>query len=146
MNETKRFWAKVDRQGADGCWLWKGYRGRDGYGRININGTQVVAHRWAYEDAIVPIPAGLQIDHLCRVRACVNPGHLEPVTQRENILRGVGYFAINAQKTHCKHGHEFTESNTYTWHEEGGGAHRACVQCRRTRKQKMQITLKEESE
>src|SRR6266496_2265386 len=88
-----RFWAKVDRSGGSrACWLWTGKTGRDGYGRIGLGGrgalVRVRAHRFAYELLIGPIPDGLQIDHLCRVRHCVNPAHLEPVTQRENILRG----------------------------------------------------------
>lgn len=71
-----------------------------------------MAHRMAYEELVGPIADGLQIDHLCRVRCCVNPAHLEPVTQAENIRRGVSPTAANRRKTHCKHGHEFTTENT----------------------------------
>ncbi|TDD77726.1 HNH endonuclease [Actinomadura rubrisoli] len=73
----------------------------------------VVVHRFVYESLVGPIPEGLVLDHLCRVRACCNPAHLEPVTDRVNILRGASITAANARKTHCDHGHEFTSQNTY---------------------------------
>ncbi len=105
----ERFWARVNVH-PDGCWLWTGgIKGGTGYG--SFDGESV--HRVAYELLRGPIPRGLEIDHLCRVRRCVNPGHLEPVTHRENGLRGVGVAAKHARKTHCLHGHEFTEANTY---------------------------------
>lgn len=84
------------------------------------------AHRVAFELIRGCIPNGLVLDHLCRNRGCVNPDHLEPVTFRENIMRGVGYTAQQARKTHCRHGHEFTVENTYVW--RGG---RICRTCRR---------------
>ena len=96
-----RFWAKVDRGGPDECWLWTAHIDRDGYGRFE----RIGAHRWAYEFAIGPIPDGMQIDHLCRVRRCVNPAHLETVTLAENVLRGQGVTAQQARQTHCKRGH-----------------------------------------
>jgi hypothetical protein len=82
-----------------------------------------MAHRVAYELVIGQIPAGLELDHLCRNVVCVNPAHLEPVTRAENMRRR------SAAQTHCKHGHEFTPENTYYyWH---GGRHRACRACGR---------------
>ncbi len=83
----ERFWAKVDRSGE--CWLWTGNVYRDGYGQFYVERRQVRAHRWAYESEVGPIPEGLVLDHLCRVRLCVRPSHLEPVTNRENLLRGI---------------------------------------------------------
>src|SRR5687768_9248591 len=109
--------------GPDECWEWPGFRDRDGYGRLywpTINTR--AAHRVAYELFVGPIPEGLQLDHLCRNRACVNPRHLEPVTQAENARRG----AI-AQKTHCANGHPFDGDNTY-WRSSG---HRTCRACNR---------------
>jgi hypothetical protein len=97
----------------DGCWLWTGYSDAKGYGRLNFNGRPQKAHRAVYEALVGPIPDGLQLDHLCRVRGCVNPAHLEPVTLAENVRRGlVG--SINRQKTHCPRGHEYTVETTYT--------------------------------
>lgn len=95
------------------CVEWTATTGTDGYGRFHDGDRQVVAHRWAYEHWIGPIPDGLVTDHLCRNRRCVNPYHLEPVTNKENILRGLSPWALRSAQTHCKYGHEFTEQNTY---------------------------------
>ncbi len=83
----QRFWAKVSK--TDECWLWTGSK-NDGYGKFRpvANQRPVLAHRYAYELLVGPIPRDLTLDHLCRVHSCVNPEHLEPVTRRENILRG----------------------------------------------------------
>jgi len=81
-----------------------------------------------YEALIGPIPEGLVIDHLCRVRNCVNPAHMEPVTNTENVLRGTGPTAVNAQKTHCKHGHPLTPDNLVKRTDR-----RECMECRRIR-------------
>ena len=84
--------------------------------------------RVAYEMVVGPIPDGLQIDHLCRVRNCVNPDHLEPVTPRENTMRGYSIQAQNARKTHCIHGHPF-EGNTYARPD----GNRECAVCKKAR-------------
>lgn len=106
-----RFWAKVNK--TDSCWLWTGAIVR-GYGVFTpvIPGPLLRAHRYSYELLVGPIPDGLQIDHLCRTPLCVNPAHLEPVTPRENTLRGNTFQAKNLAKTHCVNGHEFTPENT----------------------------------
>lgn len=111
-----------------GCWEWTGTKDR-GYGYVAHNGKTTQAHRAVYEELVGPIPSGLQIDHLCRNRSCVNPKHLELVTQRVNILRGEGLTAQNARKTHCAKGHEFSTANTY--HRKSNGV-RECAACRRT--------------
>lgn len=104
----------------NGCWLWIGHRYTNGYGAITHNGRQVLVHRWSYEHHVGPIPAGLQIDHLCRNRACANPGHLEPVTALENTRR--------AMRSKCVNGHQFSAENTYMH-----GGKRYCRTCRRER-------------
>jgi hypothetical protein len=92
-----------------GCWEWVGHLTPQGYGSLGRR----LAHRLVYEVAVGPIPAGLQLDHLCRNRRCVNPDHLEPVTSRENTLRGSGLPAQRVLVTHCPRGHAYTDENTY---------------------------------
>ena len=84
MSTWDRFWARVD---VGLCWEWTGSNDR-GYGMFRLDGRTVRAHRWAWETLVGPIPRGLHLDHLCRNPPCVNPDHLEPVTQPENIRRG----------------------------------------------------------
>ena len=99
------------------------------------------AHRWSYEYFVGSIPKDLTIDHLCRNTLCVNPKHLDPVTRKENILRGEGFAARNARKTHCIYGHEFTKLNTYL-QRENGGVWRKCRKCRRNIHRKYYQKLK----
>ena len=130
---VERFWPKVEftgpvpehRPDLGSCWLWTGGKNSEGYGRFYDGTREVQAHRFAYEFCIGPIPNGLTIDHLCRTHNCVEPLHLEPVTGRENLLRGMGAGAINARKTHCHRGHEFTVANTRL-SEKGWRYCRAC--------------------
>jgi hypothetical protein len=124
-------WSRIDKSGAGGCWLWQGATNRDGYGLTKPRGDKLrVAHRVIYEMLVGPIPDGLQLDHLCRVRACVNPEHLEPVTCRENLWRGPETMTrLLGSKTHCKYGHEFSEDNTARTLQ----GHRVCITCRRRR-------------
>jgi len=97
-----------------GCWVWDGRLSNHGYGVLAIgHGRTAYAHRTAYEIFRGAIQEGLQIDHLCGVRCCVNPDHLEAVTSTENKARGQSRNAINKRKTECKYGHPFNQWNTY---------------------------------
>jgi len=116
-----------------GCWQWLGAAYGYGYGSIRRHGKTVGVHRFVYEELVGPIAPGMQIDHLCRNRRCVNPSHLEPVTPQVNVLRGRGAGAQNRDKTHCKRGHEFTEENTRHHNRSGGGSARTCIACQRIR-------------
>jgi len=129
---VNRFWSKVKK--TETCWLWSAGKSK-GYGQFFYSpfaGKEfnTRAHIFAYEILIGDIPEGLQLDHLCRVRHCVNPMHLEPVTQKENILRGISVSALNARKTHCKRGHEFTDENTSKLKTK---TVRKCITCRKDR-------------
>lgn len=127
MTQSDRFWSKVEA--TEGCWPWHGSLLKKGYGLFSLGGRAAgatLAHIFAYREAYGAVPVGLQLDHTCRNRACVNPHHLEPVTAQVNVLRGVGRAAVNAKKTHCIHGHEFTPENT--GRQTNG---RMCMTCRR---------------
>ena len=121
----ERFWSKVEI-GEGGCWRWTGDNKNGGYGMFAFDGRKQFAHRVAYKVLQGPIGDGLVIDHLCRVPCCVNPSHLEVVTHKVNILRGVGVTALNAVKTHCPKGHEYSIENT--GHYNGW---RYCILCQR---------------
>lgn len=113
----------------NGCIEWTAYVGENGYGRFYVDGRGALAHRWSYQFHVGPIPDGLVIDHLCRNTRCVNPDHLEPVTNAENVLRGMGPLAAAARGqavTHCPDGHPYDEANTYV-----GGHGRTCLTCKR---------------
>lgn len=120
---------RVER--TESCWLWRGCTQANGYGFLKVGGRagkRIYAHRLAYELFKSSIPDGLEIDHLCRVRHCVNPDHLEPVTRSQNVRRGIGPAMLgnlNGSKTHCKRGHLFDARNT-RWRPTGGRDCRAC--------------------
>lgn len=117
-----RFMRFVDKDHPGGCWVWAGTKTPKGYGHFGNKHGVVIAHRWSYEYHVGPIPDGLEIDHLCSNRACVNPAHLEVVTHAENNRRTV---ARRGPRTHCSKGHALTDDNVYVFKT---GA-RACKIC-----------------
>lgn len=118
---------------ANGCWLWMGSKTRKGYGMVSWLAKNRAVHRFAYLHLVGPVPDGLQLDHICRVRHCMNPSHLEPVTAMENTYRGESFAAVNASKTHCPSGHEYTPENTYS---RPGSRARYCRTCHNTHSRK----------
>ncbi len=128
MSKTtaERFWSKVDK--TESCWNWIAGKDSKGYGSFWLAPTMRVAHRISYEMARGDIPIGLELDHLCRNRGCVNPDHLEPVTHYVNVLRApLAVGTLNSAKTHCPAGHEYTPENT----SFGGRGGRVCKECKR---------------
>lgn len=117
----------------DGCWEWRGYIRKDGYGGVSKGGRWMLAHRASYELFRGPIPEGMGLDHLCRVRSCVHPNHLEAVSQRENVLRSpVAPAAVNAHKTHCHKGHPLEGDNVYlNQRSDRPSPSRICKTCRK---------------
>lgn len=130
MNVLDRFFNKIEVD-ANGCWLWIAYLDRDGYGRFrDAKSKKVYAHRFSYEYFCGLIQEGMVIDHICRVRNCVNPKHLRCVSVRDNVLKNSrSKQALNKVKTVCKNGHSFNSENTGT--DKRGD--RYCKQCARDR-------------
>jgi hypothetical protein len=145
--KKKPFWDWVNKNGPvpelrpdlGPCWLWLGHRDkRLGYGKYSVyspekhaqglsHSISYKAHRYAWELVNGPIPGGVEPDHLCFVRNCVNPSHIELVTHRENILRGTGIIAVHVRKTHCPKGHAYDAIDP----TRGNGRWRVCTTCKR---------------
>lgn len=125
---AQRFWQNVIpwQLVAKGCWTWQGGTMPSGYGRMNYKRTHVLAHRVAYELIVGPVPVGLQLDHLCRHRNCVNPAHLEPVTQSVNLRRGDMF---HRRKTHCIKGHPYSGENLVIVNRGTTTEERRCRKC-----------------
>lgn len=127
--EDVRFWSKVRVGELSGCWEWTAAKDKDGYGLFrSASGKMVRAHRWAYSYCVRTLLNEERGDHLCRNHRCVNPHHIDPTSNKENILRGIGIPANNARKTHCKNGHPLSGSNLRI---QSDGKKRLCVACYR---------------
>ena len=136
LTPEERFWAKVNKNGPapeyklelGPCWLWT--RGtKEGYGAFHLDGKICSAHILAYRWLVGEVPDGCELDHLCRVRRCCRPDHLEPVSHLINVHRGISPWAVNAAKTHCPQGHEYNDENTYI----SPDGERTCRICARER-------------
>lgn len=141
---VERFWNKVNKNGPfpdfsdplirvsefDGnCWSWTGKIGRGGYARFYLDGHETGAHRFSLKLVGIDLLSQEVPDHLCRNHGCVRPNHLQPVSTRENILRGAALAACNAVKTHCMRGHEFDAVNTRHYVNAWGNPARGCRKC-----------------
>lgn len=126
MSVMDRFFSKV-AIGPGACWIWKAHTDAKGYGRFKVAGKSWLAYRWLYTQLIEEPAEGITLDHLCAVKACVNPAHLQPVTNKVNVLRGTGPTAVNASKTHCPRGHGYDRVAK----RKDGSSFRYCSSCRR---------------
>jgi hypothetical protein len=124
-------WDRIEKysepEPMSGCLLWIGCLSDSGYALLRVKGKNKRVHRLLWEAERGVLPSSLTLDHLCRVRSCINIRHLEPVSARENTLRGICRSAVNSRKTHCHRGHEFTPENTRI----EGLRLRRCRQCRK---------------
>lgn len=129
-----RIGSKIRENGE--CWEWTACTDRNGYGRVGWLGSVRYAHRVVYELIVGEIPDGLELDHVCRVRGCVNPDHLEPVTRAENVRRGdrFAYGSHERSRTHCPHGHPLDGRRS--------GGYRYCKTCARDRARKKRESLR----
>lgn len=133
-----RFWNKVRRE-INGCWIWTATR-TSGYGQFAFGGRLGQSHRVAYSELVGPIPEGMVCDHLCMEVACVNPAHIEIVTQGENVKRGFAGLQLPREpRTHCAVGHALDEDNLYVYPT----GYRDCRECRRRRSRKQKRKIKE---
>jgi hypothetical protein len=140
--EHERFWYKVNKTST--CWLWTAYIRKDGYADFRLHGKQL-AHRVSWQTINGPVPENHVLDHLCRKRSCVNPAHLEPVTQKENTMRGEGSAAGFSNRTHCDNNHEFNEANT-SYRSDKKSPARRCSECQRIQSRKKYALRKVKNE
>lgn len=130
----RRVFSKVNKFGplwnGTHCWIWCGCLSDTGYGSFSFDGKGVNVHQWLYNTLVGPVPKGKELDHLCRVRGCVNPSHLEPVTRLVNCLRGSHPAILRIDATSCVRGHVYTEDSVSHYHRKDGTLVRTCLICR----------------
>ncbi len=126
----ERMLQKISPEPNSGCWLWEGAWTTAGYGSMTLNYKRYYPHIYCYELANGPVPDGLELDHLCRMRCCCNPEHVEPVIHAENLRRGMSPLNARGKRTHCKRGHEFSDTNT-KWYTHGKNTSRICLTCQK---------------
>jgi len=141
-SDFARFEDKVMPEPNSGCWLWTAGCTTAGYGTLRIEGKPRYAHRLSYEHFVGPIPEGLNIDHLCRNTYCCNPAHLEPVTNRENTMRGKAG-AKQRPMTHCPQGHPY-EGDNLIYCTMGGRRARRCRECKNAGVRRQRATMNRE--
>jgi len=134
MSAKKRFYKYIERITESGCWIWTGFVSPDGYGRFRMEESSRLAHRCSYVLHRGPIPDGLEINHICGIRSCVNPDHLEAVTHQENVDK-----SIRIKKTHCHNGHPLSGDNLYEYR-----GLLACKICRRAANRRRSKKLTDE--
>lgn len=128
LTREELFLEKIKKDPVTGCWVWTSVQYHAGYGKFHNGTTMIGAHRWSYMHFKGPIPPGLEIDHLCRVRLCVNPDHLEAVTRVENLRRAnPAAWRRGPRHSHCRRGHEFTPDNIAL----DSRGQRLCLTCKR---------------
>jgi len=137
ISAIERFQAKIEVL-PNGCWRWTASANHKGYGMFSYNGRMGSAHRFSYQQFTGVISEGLTLDHICRNRWCVNPSHLEPVTNQENCRRGDTGIA-NTRKTHCPAGHLYSPENTYIYQTKDGRRLRSCRKCHAKREIKRRL-------
>lgn len=135
-----RLFSKIEKSteyfyNGSACWIWTAFKDDNGYGHCTVNGLGWVSHRILYHIFVETIPPELDCDHLCRRPFCVNPAHIEPVTNYVNTMRGENMTAINARKTHCPKGHDYA---LYTRKKKKG---RDCLICHRERERERKARI-----
>jgi len=135
-SDRERIEANCVHEPNSGCWLWTACVSDNGYGKTTHRGRQQYAHRASYMEHVGEIPDGLVLDHLCRTRCCVNPAHLEAVTQRVNLLRGETTSSRHAAKTHCPQGHSYQEHG----YVSGATTSRRCRACSKAKPHRRKTT------